>query len=110
MQKSAAKAKELEGEAFDARVEVMKVTGVLRSQRGDGVLAVERAYGKELQRMQECAEREAQALKHEASNQRTTLEEMRTQFTKACGERSVSRKSANHSLSRLTRLIAVSHL
>lgn len=47
----------------------------------------ERAFGEELQRVQESAVREARAMKLEASGLRASLDEMATKFRKACADR-----------------------
>lgn len=71
----------------ETRAELVRVSGALHARRGTDVVDAERAFGEELQRVQETATREARALKLEARGLRVSLEETTAKFRKAYGER-----------------------
>lgn len=78
---------ELETQLCETRAELVRVSGALHARRGTDVVDAERAFGEELQRVQESATREARVLRQEASALRSSLDEAKTKFRKACGER-----------------------
>lgn len=70
-----------------SRAEVVRVSGALHARRGTDVVDAERAFGEELQRVQETATLEARALRQEASGLRASLDQNKTKFRMACEER-----------------------
>lgn len=71
----------------DIRAELVRVSGALHARRGTDVVDAERAFGEELQRVQESATCEARALRQEASDLRASLKETKANFRKTCRER-----------------------
>lgn len=78
---------ELEDEVSVSRAELVRISGELHARRGTDVVDAERAFGEELQRVQESATREARSLKQEANGLRASLEQTRAKLQKSCGER-----------------------
>lgn len=70
-----------------SRAELVRISGALHARRGTDVVDAERAFGEELQRVQESATREARGLRQEASNVRAALELTKTKLRKSCVER-----------------------
>lgn len=87
LHRSVTRTSELEDELSVSRAELVRVSGDLHARRGTDVVDAERAFGEELQRVQETAAREARALRQEGSGLRTSLEENKTRYRKACEER-----------------------
>lgn len=71
----------------ETRAELVRVSGALHARRATDVVDAERAFGEEMQRVQESAAREARALRQDASILRASLEEMKARFRKTSAER-----------------------
>ncbi|CAB1106110.1 unnamed protein product [Ectocarpus sp. CCAP 1310/34] len=95
LQKSATRTAELENEVAVSRAEVVRISGALHARRSTDVVDAERAFGEELQRVQESAARETRTLKQEASGLRTLLEQTKSKLRNACGERDSWREEAD---------------
>lgn len=87
LQKSATRTAELENEVAVSRAEVVRISGALHARRSTDVVDAERAFGEELQRVQESVARETRTLRQEASGLRTSLEQTKGKLRNACGER-----------------------
>lgn len=87
LHKSATRTAELENEVAVSRAEVVRISGALHARRSTDVVDAERAFGEELQRVQERAARETRTLRQEASGLRTLLEQTKSKLRTACGER-----------------------
>eukprot|EP00752_Nemacystus_decipiens_P013478 g11937.t1 len=94
LHKSVTRTAELEEEVSVSRAELVRISGVLHARRGTDVVDAERVFGEELQRVQESATLEARALRQEASNLRTSLEQTKTKLRKSCEERDSWREEA----------------
>ena len=70
-----------------SRVELVRISGELHARRGTDVVDAERAFGEELQRVQETATREARSLKQEVNGLRASVEQTKAKLQKSCGER-----------------------
>lgn len=87
LHKSVTRTAELEEEVSISRAELVRISGALHARRGTDVVDAERAFGEELQRVQESATREARGLRQEVSDLRASLEQTKTRLRKSCGER-----------------------
>ncbi|CBJ32564.1 FkbM family methyltransferase [Ectocarpus siliculosus] len=95
LQKTATRTTELENEVAVSRAEVVRISGALHARRSTDVVDAERAFGEELQRVQESAARETRTLGQEASGLRTLLEQTKSKLRNACGERDSWREEAD---------------
>ncbi|CAM9111795.1 unnamed protein product [Ectocarpus sp. 12 AP-2014] len=95
LQKSTTRTAELENEVAVSRAEVVRISGALHARRSTDVVDAERAFGEELQRVQESAARETRTLRQEASGLRTLQEQTKSKLRNACEERDSWREEAD---------------
>ncbi|CAM9692981.1 unnamed protein product, partial [Hapterophycus canaliculatus] len=109
LHKAVTRTAELEDEASVSRAELVRISGALHARRGTDVVDAERVFGEELQRVQETATREARGLRQEASALRTSLEQTKAKFRKACADRDSWREEADALSSEAATLRATVH-
>ena len=93
LEQSDARAKELDQEAFEARVEVTKLWNKLDSRRNTSVVDAEITFAQEVQRVEANARLEIDALREEVDTMRLALETKTSLYDEACSERSVKQEN-----------------
>ena len=96
LEQSNARAKELEQEAFEARVEVTKVSNQLFSRRNTSVVDAEITFAQEVQRVEANARNKIDALREEVDTLRAALEKKTCLLEEACLERSVKQENESN--------------